>query len=67
MVTDTSRPYFVCKHITASVSASETVTPNAEHAVTITVTILSSPPGDRDTIPESMPESSVYGPRPIDF
>ena len=39
-----------------SVLASETVSTNAEHAATITVIILSSPSGDRDT----MSASSAY-------
>ena len=33
--------------------ASETVHPNAKHVVTITVIILSSPPDNRGTMPES--------------
>ena len=36
-----------------SVLASETVSTNAEHAATITVIILSSPSGDRDTMSAS--------------
>ena len=43
---------FDCRH-TISVLTSETVSPNAEHAVTIAVIILSIPPGDRDTTRES--------------
>ena len=39
-----------------SVLASDTVSPNAAHAVTITVIIFSNPSGDRDT----MPASSAY-------
>ena len=55
MVNDTFSPRLVCRHM-ISVLDSETVSPNAEHAVTITVTVLSNPYDDRDT----MPASSAY-------
>ena len=42
-------PSLVCRHM-IFVLAWETVSPNAEHAVTITVVILSNPSDDRDTI-----------------
>ena len=55
MVNDTFPPSFVCRHM-ISVLASKPIRPNAEHAFAITVIILSSPFGDRDT----MPASSAY-------
>ena len=46
---------FVCRQI-ISVLASDTVSPNAAHAVTIAVIIFSNPFDDRDI----MPASSAY-------
>ena len=55
MVNDTFPTLLVFRRIAIDF-AWETVIPDAEHAVTITVTILSSPSDDRDT----MPTSSAY-------
>ena len=55
IVNDTFPPPLVCRHM-ISVFASETVSPDAEHAVTITVIIFSSLSDDRD----AMPASSAY-------
>ena len=74
MVNDTFPPPLVYRHM-LSVFASETVSPNAEHAVTITVIILSSPSDDRDTmpassaysIPHNLCTSSFFPPPPVDF
>ena len=53
---DTCPPLLFSRHIIISVFASDTVSPNDEHAVTINVIILSSHSDDGDT----MPASSAY-------